>query len=129
MSKKLTPYEKAGRLFRLFGWIQLIAGSFVLIAVAIPHIVDEKMRQQTQGTLTFLIVMIVLFGISVFQLVLGKAIKEHKEWGRTAGIILAIIQLFGFPIGTLIGGYILWCLLTGWSASRDVEPAAGTDAK
>jgi protein-S-isoprenylcysteine O-methyltransferase Ste14 len=70
------------------------------------------------------------FGVSIFQMYLGKAIKAHKEWSRMVGIILAFLALFAFPIGTLIGGYILWCLIGGWSIpdSLGVEPSPAPDA-
>ena len=34
-----------------------------------------------------------------------------KQWGRWAALVLAIIQLLGFPIFTVIGGLIIYYLL------------------
>ncbi|MCC6383474.1 MAG: hypothetical protein IT304_13285 [Dehalococcoidia bacterium] len=34
-----------------------------------------------------------------------------RQWARVAAIALAIISLFGIPIGTIAGGITLWHLL------------------
>src|SRR5690606_39569288 len=39
-------------------------------------------------------------------------LRALKPWARIAGIVMAILGLFGFPIGTLINGYILYLLLS-----------------
>ncbi len=58
--------------------------------------------------------LIFFFLLTYFQFVLGTALKQHKQWGRKVGIGYAILQLFGFPIGTIAGAYILYCLIKGW---------------
>jgi hypothetical protein len=110
----MKKYERAGRLFRLLGWLSLIFGA---IAIAIPLLTSlSEISQAPIGSLIPLLsLVVVVVGMSIFQLKVGAAIKEHKDWGRTAGIILGIIQLIGFPIGTIIGAYILWCLIKGWN--------------
>ncbi len=30
------------------------------------------------------------------------------------GISFSVLSLFGFPIGTILGVYLLWCLIKGW---------------
>jgi hypothetical protein len=113
MSEPLTPYEKAGRVFRLFAWIQIVAVAGILAAVIIPMFAQQK----APPAASLLVLLVLLLPLLYFKV--GRAIKEHKDWGRTAGILLGILMLFGFPIGTLIGAYILWCLIKGW----DQQPA------
>lgn len=110
----MEPYVKAGRLFRIFGWIG-IGG--IVVAIAIPVMINPNtpsLRPDASSWLPTLLLLVLVAGMSVLQLKVGTAIKEHKNWGRTVGIVLGIIHLFGFPIGTLIGAYILWCLIKGW---------------
>ncbi len=64
--------------------------------------------------MVFFTALVIAFNYFLFAL--GKAIKEHKEWGRKVGIGYGAIQLLGFPLGTLLGAYILWCLIKGWDA-------------
>jgi hypothetical protein len=113
MSDPLMPYEKAGRVLRLLAWIQVVAFVGIVAAIAIPMFAQHKTPPPT-SLLVFLFIVFPLLYLTV-----GKAIKEHKDWGRTVGIIMGILMLFGFPIGTLIGAYILWCLIKGW----DQQPA------
>ena len=40
----------------------------------------------------------------------GWGLWNMRSWARMAAIVLAILQLFGFPIGTVIGALIIWYL-------------------
>lgn len=53
----------------------------------------------------------VLLVMALPSIVTGIGLMKRREWARIVGIILAVIQLIGFPIGTLIGIYGLWVLL------------------
>lgn len=108
MSDQLMPYEKAGRAIRLLAWLQVVAFIGIVAAIAIP-VYAQHTAIDPRGFLALLFI-----AFPVFYLVVGKAIKEHKEWGRNAGIIIGTLMLVGFPIGTIIGAYILWCLIKGW---------------
>lgn len=116
MSDNLKPYEKAGRLVRLFAWLSLIG----LVGIAVDIIVlmfahGTKMGGgRPAGGLAVGLIIFTLFLFTYFQFALGTAMKQHKNWGRNVGIGYAILQLFGFPIGTVIGAYILYCLIKGW---------------
>ena len=108
-------YEKAGRLFRLLGWLTLILGA---VSIAVPLLTTEIPTDASiplSSLVPLISLTLVLIGMCILQLKVGSAIKEHKDWGRTVGIILGIIQLIGFPVGTIIGAYILWCLVKGWN--------------
>jgi len=124
--KNMKPYVKAGRLFRFLGWIG-IGG--IVVAIAIPIMINFKtpsLQPDASSWLPTLLLLVLLSGLSVLQLMVGTAIKEHKNWGRTVGIVLGIIQLFVFPIGTLIGAHILWCLIKGWEQGEKM-PDGGSD--
>ena len=55
----------------------------------------------------------------------GWGLLNLKHWGRWAAIILAGIQLLGFPIFTIIGGFIIYYLLRAdVVAAFDEAPAA-----
>jgi hypothetical protein len=41
----------------------------------------------------------------------GYGLLQYKSWARILAIILAILNLILFPIGTLIGIYTLWVML------------------
>ena len=50
------------------------------------------------------------FGIAGFFV--GWGVRALRRWGQVAGCVMAVIGLLGFPIGTLINGYILYLFLS-----------------
>lgn len=53
----------------------------------------------------------VLLALSLVNLAVGYGLWRVESWGRTGAIVLSIIGLLFFPIGTIIGAIILWYLL------------------
>jgi len=41
----------------------------------------------------------------------GYGLLKHRSWGRVLAIVIAVLGLVNFPIGTAIGIYALWVLL------------------
>jgi hypothetical protein len=64
--------------------------------------------------------------ISLPSILAGWGLLNFKEWARILTIILAILHLFGFPIGTAIGVYSLWVLFNQQTLPlfRGVQPMA-----
>ena len=50
-------------------------------------------------------------GLSLLYLAVGYGLWTLKAWGRVAALALAVVSLFGFPIGTIPGGLTLWYLM------------------
>ncbi len=50
--------------------------------------------------------------LSLPGLITGWGMLKLRPWARILGIVLAVISLINFPIGTAIGVYGLWVLLT-----------------
>ncbi len=103
--KESLQYIKAAKLIDFLAWFSLAFG--VLMTLFSLFIVSEFKINHIYA-LVFLIV------FPVFMFYISAAIKEHKIWGRNSGIVLGILYLFGFPIGTVVGAYILWKLIWGW---------------
>lgn len=58
------------------------------------------------------LVTLLLIGLGVGQFFAGWGVRALRPWGRVVGCILSGIGLIGFPIGTLINGYILYLFLS-----------------
>ena len=41
----------------------------------------------------------------------GVGLLARKAWGRILAIVVAVLGLINFPVGTIIGAYALWVLL------------------
>ena len=59
---------------------------------------------------------VVLFVSAVFlvigipNLVAGLALLRQKPWARILALVLAVLALSSFPLGTVAGGYTIWVL-------------------
>jgi hypothetical protein len=43
-------------------------------------------------------------------LIIGIGLYKMRPWARIGGIVISIIGLIAFPIGTILGAYGLWVL-------------------
>jgi hypothetical protein len=59
---------------------------------------------------------IFLGGFSLPGLLTGYGLLNYRPWARILGIVLSALSLINIPIGTLMGAYGLWVLL-----SKDTE--------
>ncbi|HSL21257.1 MAG TPA: hypothetical protein VK886_06965 [Vicinamibacterales bacterium] len=50
--------------------------------------------------------------LSLPGLITGWGLLKLRPWARILGIVLAVISLINIPVGTAIGIYGLWVLLT-----------------
>jgi hypothetical protein len=58
------------------------------------------------------VVALLLLALGVGSLFGGWGVRALKTWGRALGCVLSGIGLLGFPVGTLINGYVLYLLLS-----------------
>jgi len=64
-----------------------------------------------------LLVLVIYYALAAFiypipGFIAGLALVLGKPWGRGLMFALSLVLLLAFPLGTLLGGYSLWVLLT-----------------
>lgn len=96
----------------------VLAGGILLgvVALAIPAMITAVVGiVEDPGALiaTFIlsIIAFVLMLSCALVLATGYGLWTQKQWARIAAIALAILSLFAFPLGTVIGGATIWYLL------------------
>lgn len=103
-----------GIFFVVYGIMGLIASGIVFILI-----VGAGMFATSSAGDPNLMIMTGFFGIMITSIILvtclpsliaGWGIIKHKPWSRTLGIIVAILNIPGMPIGTALGVYALWVL-------------------
>ena len=66
--------------------------------------------------------------LSVPGIIVGIGLLKFRPWARILGIILSILMLVHFPLGTVVSIYGLWVLLTGETeklfAAKNAAPGA-----
>jgi hypothetical protein len=78
-------------------------GAFALIAISIAMLAGSK----TETGLPPLLGTGFLLALGVGQGVVGYGLRRLQSWARIPTAIFSGIGLIGFPVGTLINGYIL----------------------
>jgi len=116
----LNNLDKAGLLIKIMGWIGVAVFSG-LITFAIFFILSGGSGYSVDSLLfvVLLPVAALILAISILHLKAASAIRKGENWGKVTGVVLAIISLPGFPIGTIFGVITLFYLKKGWGEMLD----------
>lgn len=105
-------------LYIVLGALGLLAAIVVLgiflVGAGAGMLSDEPEGALASGTCGTIIAVVVAV-ISLPNLIAGLGLQKRRKWARILTIILSVLNLFSFPIGTAIGGYALWALLNDQS--------------
>jgi len=58
-----------------------------------------------------------LLAVTLTGIIAGVGLLRFRPWARILTIVLSALNLMNFPLGTLVGAYGLWVML-----SRETEP-------
>lgn len=112
---------------QLLGILNIVWGSFGLIAALIimfifggaVGIIGMVSRQEPDATIAIPIVSLVggiiffvLLITSLPAIVTGIGLLRMASWSRIVAIIVSALHLLSFPLGTALGVYGLWVLLS-----------------
>ena len=64
--------------------------------------------------------------LSLPRLIAGIGLLKYRSWSRILTIVISVIGLVDFPIGTALGIYALWVLLTRESTALFEAQAVNT---
>jgi hypothetical protein len=102
-----------GILFGLLGFMMIFAGQLLqrlpLIA-PVPPDFPVPMAHFAGWVAGVIGLFVIAMGGGVAAA--GVGLLQYKSWGRVLAIIMAILMLFKFPIGTAVGIYALWVLFS-----------------
>lgn len=125
--EKLLPHQKVSRVIRLMAWISIL----FIVAVSTAMIAPAAMNPSKNDNSLFYFVAIadvIALLLTRFLFFVAKAVMRHAAWGRYVGIAYGIFLLFGFPLGTFVGCYILWNLIFRWT-KYDVQNLRSSDSQ
>ena len=104
--------KSIGTLYYLGAIILALA----LVAYAIPFL--SLVRFGGMGAYEISMLLgggLLIFGLVVLQWKLANGLRNLRPWVRIPIIVLSVIGLIGFPLGTLISAYILYLMLAAKS--------------
>ena len=116
-------------------WLLIALNSMVLLAAlgmfalmmsaaGLVRASEARMILPIIGT----IIPMVMVGLTLPDFIAAFGLLARKRWGRILGIVVGVLNLPGFPIGTLIGGYAIFVLMQDAAAGYFAPPAARLQA-
>lgn len=104
---------------RILGWCFIVYSAIIaLVGLAIGSIVlfggvisGDRQAMFITGAVgvaiaTFLII------VSLPGMLAGIGLLKMQPWGRIVAIIVGVLHILSFPLGTALGIYTLWVLLS-----------------
>lgn len=62
------------------------------------------------GITAMVIVLILVFGLGILFFTTGLGLWGMRTWARWLAVVISILSLLAFPIGTIIGALTIWYL-------------------
>ena len=113
-----THVKVLGVLFIAFSALGILGALFLMIAMGGAAGIVGAAADPEEAALALPIIGLAgtalvgfLLIVSLPGLVTGFGLLSYKPWARIVGIVLAVLQLLHFPLGTVFGIYALWVLL------------------
>ena len=100
------PLLVQGILSIIGGVLLLIAGPTIMSSMMGTGDAEADMIAGFSSGM-FVVIGIISIAFGVFYILVQRAVAAGKSWGRIAAIVLGILSLFSFPIGTILGILIL----------------------
>ena len=101
----------------ILGWLLIVGHAILLFLAAIVFVVLFATGWAIDNssvtyilTISGIVVGSCMTILSLPGILAGVGILKRKAWGRVLGIIISILGLLNFPLGTLIGIYGLFVL-------------------
>ncbi|NOZ12090.1 MAG: hypothetical protein GXO69_00405 [Acidobacteria bacterium] len=105
-----THVKVVAILHLIFSGMMLLAGLIIATLVISGGLIsgDKTAIAITSGVAFFFGILFVCLSVPAIVGAIGTL--KLKNWGRILLIIVGILNLPGFPVGTALGGYTLWVL-------------------
>ncbi len=94
--------------FSILGLI--IAGVIFAAFHLIGDFVDDKDANLVLGIIAN-VIMIAACILSIPGILAGVGLYKRKEWARILTLIISVLNLLSFPLGTALGVYSIWALV------------------
>jgi hypothetical protein len=94
--------------FSILGLI--IGGIIFTILFFIGDFVDDADAQVVLNIIAKIIMAVIVI-LSIPGIIAGVGLLKRKEWARILTLILSVLDLVNFPVGTAVGAYSIWALV------------------
>lgn len=98
-------------LYIISGILGLLTACVVVFAVFGGGLISGDRTAITVTGIVATVVGSLILLLSAPGIVAGLGLLGYRAWARILALVLGILNLPGFPVGTLLGIYTLWVLL------------------
>jgi hypothetical protein len=130
--KQLSPQEIHQHI-TILGWLYIVGYAIFLLIGAFVFTLLTSIGAISGDEQAMMILSLVGTSVGALLVVLaipgiaaGYGLLAHKGWGRYLAIVVAILGLINFPIGTLVGVYALWVLMQEQATAYFATPSLST---
>ncbi len=116
MQNKTT--DEIAQHVKILGWLYIalsvatfLLGALVTFIVAAATAVADDPEASLAVVIVGAIMAVMVLIFALPGVVTGAGLLKRKSWGRILAIIMSVINLMNFPLGTAVGVYALWVLL------------------
>ena len=126
-----APYNRVHRHIQTLAilWLAyslLSVAAFLVVIPIISHMFGHGHGFATPDnfpfpmSLTWLLPVITIFVYlrAILGALVGIALLRRERWGRVLALVVGVLTLLKFPIGTALGIYTLWVLVPSQSAQE-----------
>lgn len=103
---------------KVVGWTYIILGMVGLLGAGLAALLiagggwisGDRTAIQITGLVAILVAGLIVL-LSVPGIIAGAGLLKFKQWARILALILGLLNLPSFPVGTALGIYTIWVLL------------------
>lgn len=101
----MQAHIKTARAHAAISYFYIVVAA---LACAFPYLVLTNAEPARMGEVMMASIFpLIFFCLFVLHQLVARGARQHKNWARITTIVIGIISVFGFPVGTIIGIYLL----------------------
>jgi hypothetical protein len=120
-----THQKILGALLVAYGALNFTGGVALLASINVVNIFVDEIEIIQLVTVFSRFIGGALLVTSIPAIVAGIGFLQEKDWAKILGLIVGIIYLLFFPIGTIIGIYAIW--VNAQTVIKEKEPRYAAD--
>lgn len=110
---------------KVLGWLYIVLGVLGMLGAGfiILILVGSGLLSGDRTAISVLVIVAAITGgflalVSLPGIIAGVGLLAYRSWARILALVLGILNLPGFPVGTILGVYTLYVLLDDETAQR-----------
>jgi hypothetical protein len=100
-----------GTLYIIFGALFMVGAVIIYLIVTTAGVISGDETAIFVTGIVGIVIGAFLFLVSIPGIIGGIGLLKHQQWAKVLILIIGIINLINFPIGTFLGIYTMWVLM------------------